>query len=80
MNEEKMLVELTGNAFIDAYNLGYQAAKNEAEIEKQRSSDRYWEQYREAVAAKDRCKELEAEIGKLKAKVKKLKKRNAKGE
>ena len=73
MNEEKMLVELTGNAFIDAYNLGYQAAKNEAEIEKKQSSDLYWKQYGETVKAKGRCKELEAEI-------EKLKKRNAKGE
>ena len=66
---------LTGNGFIDAYQLGFDAgcASRQHEIDKANNdrSDYYWGKDK----AENRVKELEEENEKLRKKVAKLKKR-----
>ena len=67
-------VELTGNEFIDAYNLGFEAGKRLLEVEKQNIDSRRWDEYRRAQAAEKERDELREEVLKLKKRIKKLKK------
>lgn len=50
MNSENT-IELTGNGFVDAYNLGFEAGKTLVEQEKQHIDNRRWDEYRRANAA-----------------------------
>lgn len=73
MNSENT-IELTGNGFIDAYNLGFEAGKTLVEQEKQCIDSRRWDEYRRANAAEKERDELKEEVLKLKKRIKKLKK------
>lgn len=72
--EENKEHEITGNGFIDAYNLGYEAGKRErqAEVDEadRKRSDYYWKMNEAQKREQEAC----AEIARLKAKNKKLKK------
>ena len=62
MNSENT-IELTGNGFVDAYNLGFEAGKTLVEQEKQNIDSRRWEEYRRANAAeKERDEKIRAEF------------------
>ena len=73
--EMKRARPLTGNGFVDAYQLGFDAgsASRQHEIDEaeKKRSDYYWDKDR----AEKRAKELEEENEKLRKKVSKLKKR-----
>lgn len=75
IEELKKARPLTGNDFIDAYQLGFDAgsASRQHEIDeaKKTRSDYYWDKDK----AEKRAKELEEENEKLRKKVSKLKKR-----
>lgn len=72
MNEEKQ--ELTGNNFIDAYNLGYRAG----EISKQKDADNAnsarWDECRRANKAEEERDAALEQVKRLKDKNKKLRK------
>ena len=75
IEELKKARPLTGNDFVDAYQLGFDAgsASRQHEIDEaeKKLSDYYWDKDR----AEKRVKELEEENEKLRKKVAKLKKR-----
>lgn len=75
IEELKKARPLTGNDFVDAYQLGFDAgsASRQHEIDKANNerSDYYWDKDK----AEKRAKELEEENEKLRKKVSKLKKR-----
>lgn len=73
MNSENT-IKLTGNEFIDAYNLGFEAGKTLVEQEKQHIDSRRWDEYRRANAAEKERDELKEKVLKLKKRIKKLKK------
>lgn len=75
ISEIKRARPLTGNGFVDAYQLGFDAgsAYRQHEIDEayKKRSDYYWDKDK----AEKRVKELEEENEKLRKKVAKLKKR-----
>lgn len=75
IEEMKRARPLTGNDFVDAYHLGFDAGsasrQNEVDKEIRERSEYYWAKDK----AEKRVKELEAENEKLRKKVAKLKKR-----
>lgn len=80
MDDEKNMPAITGNGFIDAYNLGYEACMNIKEKEAENADIRRWDmmcQRDEARKERDASRE---EVVRLRAKVKKLKKRLKGGE
>lgn len=75
MDNEKTAPALTGNDFIDAYNLGYQAGRDSRDTEVKEAEETRSRYYWEKVAAekeRDTMKELNAE---LRRRIKSLKKR-----
>lgn len=71
--EEKQ--ELTGNDFIDAYNLGVEAGKKMQESAYKDSRGSWFEMYSQKNTAEKELAEAKADNAKLKEKVKKLKKK-----
>lgn len=75
IEELKKARPLTGNEFVDAYYLGFDAGKSalqhELDDEKSQKSKLYWEK----LEAEKRVGELEKENAELKKKIAKLKKR-----
>lgn len=75
IEELKKARPLTGNDFVDAYQLGFDAGsasrQHEIDAAEKKRSDYYWDKDR----AEKRVKELEEENEKLRKKVAKLKKR-----
>jgi ubiquinone biosynthesis protein UbiJ len=74
--------ELTGNDFIDAYNLGVDAGKQMSRVQYEDSRASWFDMYtqrNDAVNENERLKgevaELKAEAARLESKVKKLKKK-----
>lgn len=57
MDEEKKALELTGNDFIDAYNLGYEAGKRDKQSEVEAARRDTWKQF-------DKRNEAEHKLGK----------------
>lgn len=73
--DEEAKKDITGNGFVDAYQLGFDAGsasrQHEIDEEEKKRSDYYWDKDK----AEKRVKELEEENEKLRKKVAKLKKR-----
>lgn len=67
--------KLTGNDFIDAYNLGVEAGKQMSNSQYQDSRGSWFDMYSQRNDAVRENEELKAEIARLKAKVRKLKKK-----
>ena len=75
IEEMKRARPLTGNDFIDAYQLGFDAGKASRQQEIDESQNRRSELYFAKDKAEKRVKELEDENDRLRKKVAKLKKR-----
>lgn len=75
IEEMKRARPLTGNDFIDAYQLGFDAGKASRQQEIDESQNRRSELYLAKDKAEKRVKELEEENDRLRKKVAKLKKR-----
>lgn len=75
IEEIKRARPLTGNDFIDAYQLGFDAGKASRQQEIDESQSRRSELYFAKANAEKRAKELEEENDRLRKKVAKLKKR-----
>lgn len=73
--EERTEQALTGNAFIDAYNLGYEAGRISRNDDVRSESDRAYRNYSSYSAEKDRADQLEERVAELEAKVSKLRKK-----
>lgn len=74
--EENNKLEITGNDFIDAYNLGYEAGKREKQVEVDQAETKRSEYYWKLHDAEKSNKDLNEEIAALRAKNKKLINRN----
>lgn len=75
IEEMKRARPLTGNGFVDAYQLGFDAGKASRQQEVDESQKERSEYYLAKYKAENRVKELEEENEKLRKKVSKLKKR-----
>lgn len=75
IEEMKRTRPLTGNGFVDAYQLGFDAGKASRQQEVDESQKERSEYYLAKYKAENRVKELEEENEKLRKKVSKLKKR-----
>ncbi len=75
MNEKRVIPDLTGNDFIDVYNLGFEAGRRDRQYEVDQAekmrSDYYWAK----VGIERKLQTAESKISVLKAKNKKLRKR-----
>lgn len=74
MNDEKNTPEITGNGFIDAYNLGYEAGKEIMKKDVANADDRRWSMMSERDDARKERDAARTEVIRLRAKNKKLKK------
>lgn len=75
IEEMKRARPLTGNGFVDAYQLGFDTGKASRQQEVDESQKERSEYYLAKYKAENRVKELEEENEKLRKKVSKLKKR-----